>query len=287
MEQRLTYAAMHAHKDMPTRKKHIKKMFILIAALMVMLTAAPFIEGNAAPSSSQLGDTNIGYSSVKSSNDTKSHVTDLNKTILNLVIGAGVIIIALGVIKLIISLSDHSPMGKMNASTTIGLGLVCIGGASILETLQPVIDAADTPETQVDAVIDLISDAFFWPGVILIVVAIVKMILAFSEERPEGKMDSGKMFAAGLAVMSLSYILKGISAVAFKKDAAVEITKYIVNSVVFPMSVLVGAPLMLFGVLQFASAFKDEDAAGKHRATLMMVSALMLTSIGSILSIFT
>jgi len=263
------------------RGKHLlKKRQLSVAGmvLILMLMFTPLVAVHA--SSDEWG----GY--TEASGDEPEGINELNEELLKYMTAAGVVVVALGVVKFIMSLSDHAPMGKVSASTMIALGLVLVGGSQILATANAV-KAATTPQEQVKPIIEIVKFGFFWPGAFLTVVGIVKSIMSIMNERPEEKVEAGKMVGVGLALMGASFVVDNVADIALSDSTnkAGEVGGFIISNIIIPIAVITGTILFSFGMIRYAEAFKEEDAQGKSRAALVLITGLLLMSTYPILKL--
>lgn len=254
--------------------KHLlnrKKLSVAGVLLMFMLMLTPIVAVHA-------GSDDWGSYDAPSGAEPEG-INELNEELLKYMTAAGVVVVALGVVKLIMSMSDHAPMGKVSASTLIALGLILVGGSQILATANAV-KAATTPQEQVKPIIEIVKFGFFWPGVFLTVIGIIKSIMSIMNERPEEKVEGGKMVGVGLALMSASFIVDEVSKIAFSDSTnkAGEVGGFIIANIIIPIAVITGTILFAFGMIRYAEAFKEEDAQGKSRAALVLITGILLMS---------
>ena len=202
---------------------------------------------------------------------------------------AGVIVVALGVVKLIISLSDHAPMAKVSATTTISLGIVLITASQAVNIIQQASDPTADDATRVKNILGILSNGLLWPGVVLAVIGMFKNIFAIMHERPEEKMEAGKMIGIAAALMSASFIMDGIVdyTIGSKKPTNANVTGgyvsyFIIFDVIVPVAIIAGVLILAAGMFAFAQSFRDENPEGKARSTIIVITGLLLTMGGAI-----
>lgn len=259
----------------PARRTKMRMGFFAISFILFLLLTAPATQAKALNSA----DPDVLGNTVTSTLDPggKTSATRMNEHLLTYTTLAGVVVAVLGVIKLIMSMSDHSPMGKVTATSMIALGIALVAGSQLIDVVGKIDDNASEKDRAMP-VIKWFMDALFWPGVIIIVIGVFKNIMAIMHERPEEKVDAGKMVGAGIGLTAATYIGGKIVDAVFddKTKAAENVAGVVLYDVVCPIMVIVGGILIMLGLFNFAQAFKDENSEGKVRAGVMLTVGVLL-----------
>ena len=218
-------------------------------------------------------------------NDPEKAADSFNYTLITLLKAAGVIVAIIGVVRFLLAMAEPMPMGKTTAMSMIVLGLLMAGGIDILQTA---IESSrgKTPEAQATPVLNIMVKGLMWPGIMMVVIGIIKNITAIMGERPEEKAEAGKIAGAGIAFISLSFIVDGLKLAAFTQEgvaAANGMGGFIIGHVLIPVAIIMGAIIIIFSALKYEEAYKDESASEKSRATLSLTAGVLLVTISPIL----
>lgn len=278
------------------RIRHTGMQAARLACLMLIIGIIfGMMPSTAASADEKLGNyeahhyVSTGGTPVDTPDSPDSVVNEFNKFLMSLLRIAGIVVIVLGVIKLIMSLTDHAPMSKLNSTTMISLGLVMVGGSTVLDALTSLSSTASEKE-RVQPILDMIGEGFLWPGIILAAIGVFKCVLSIMNERPEEKVEGGKMAFIGAILASSSVAITAISDFVFagtdSTTTATNIGNYIINDIIVPVAMLIGGVIVAFGLFNFAQSFKDEDSSGKSRASIQLVVGLLMVSAGTVVKIF-
>lgn len=249
-----------------------KNVPLKIASLTAVFASAfPFITSLA----DEIGDFSSG--------DPSEVIGDFNDYLTGFLVAAGLVITALGVFKLISAMADRSPMGKLQATTLIGVGILLAGSIKVLESIS---DAATvqnaTAKDQVSPLVDIITTTTLMAGAVLVMVGVFKFVSAMANERPEEKAECGKFVAVGAVLCGASVICDSIVEKVTTDNTGKSLWDFIFSSLMTPIFLTVGGILLMTGIFSFGLAFRSEDAELKHRAAIEIAVGTLTGAAGVI-----
>lgn len=217
--------------------------------------------------------------------------TDVMPLLYTILTVAGVIVLILGSFMLITAMADGHSQGKIRAISILGLGLLMVSIESFATTLQKIdsgfkiIDTATNPNTinanNLEMLIDMVTTPLFYMGLILCFIAGLQLALAMATERIEEKIDSGKLIAIGLLLVTMSSLATGIAGIIISTNAssdnrAGQLLYLIVDMVVLPIAKIIGILLIPYGGIKVGLAMKEEDASAlTNSIKILLVGAIL------------
>lgn len=235
---------------------------------------------------------NNPYADAGAKSRLQSETSALTNFIMIFVRMAGIIVIAVGVIKLIMAFNEHMPMGKMQSMNIISLGIVLLSVSFTMTSIVTIFSGSSSTGTdmttdKLEPILDVLKAGFFIVGIILAMYGVIKIAASFQSERVEEKLEGGRMVAIAAALVSVGYIVDGIATAALGSPdtADTEVFKFIIKDIAVPITVIMAVPLLLASVLNFAEAYREDNPAAKTRAIPQFISGILMVSIGTILGI--
>jgi Na+-transporting methylmalonyl-CoA/oxaloacetate decarboxylase gamma subunit len=228
----------------------------------------------------------IGISGSTRAGDT-SAITGLNSSLISIGTYAGAIIVALGILKLILSMQDQNPASKATAAMMLGGGILILSFSTIITILGlDNMSSSTSPSEVTKNVLEVVGSGMTFVGAILVILAIFQIIMSFLNEQAEEKAAASKLLATGIAFLCGKNIMTSVYNIALGSSTKGEsIVKYIVN-LLSSIAVYIGAGLAIFGVYRLIMAFRDEDVNCKTQAAMMIGVSIVLMSMRVVYQMF-
>lgn len=120
-------------------------------------------------------------------------------------------------------------------------------------------------------------------GAVICALAILKIIMATSEENPQAKMNATLMLGAGIFFISLSGVLQvlGVSSSANYSNAYAMGSKIV--GIIGSMATYAGGALLALGILSYILAIAQENVDGQQKSTMVIGTSIALFSMSAIL----
>ena len=227
----------------------------------------------------------IGGSNIKQSGDITSSVNGINQVIYSIGTYAGALLIALAVIKIILSMQDSNPNAKAQASMMFGMGIIAISFSTIMSSLN--ISQNTSAYSLTSNAVDIIGKAMTFVGVILVVLSIYQFIMSFLNEQSEEKVAASRLLGTGIAFMAGSGILTRITNIILNNQGANKNT--VANSVFRALldiigntTTYIGVGLFIYGIFHLITAFRNEEIESKYKAGITIGVSIALMSMNVI-----
>lgn len=220
--------------------------------------------------------------------DPATKINDLNSFFTTAGIGVGVVLLVVGVIKLIMSLIDENPKGKMDASIFIGISAFFLGMSTVVETFK--VDSTTTVTNVTEKILTIIADICQYAGFALFVVTILLLIMAFAQEQPESMAKASTSAAVALGLTTVSSLIDVVKEQVFPSiesgaDAAGSITDIVVSFISSTVG-YVGITLVPLGVFKLIYSIRSEDTQERNTAIKILAVGVTLTAFKGVLFAF-
>lgn len=230
----------------------------------------------------------IGGGNIRQSGDLGSAVNGINEVLFDVGTYAGAILIALAVIKIILSMQDQNPNAKAQASIMLGMGIIAISFSAIMKGFNI---TANTSAAQVaQGALDIIGKAMTFIGVMLVALSIYQFIMSFLNEQSEEKVAASRLLGTGIAFMAGSAIVTQIAGIVINNKGTN--TNVIANTLVRAIFTIIGntasyigAGLFIYGIFHLITAFRNEEIESKMRAGVTIGVAIALMGFNGIIKI--
>lgn len=204
-------------------------------------------------------------------------VNKFNEYLLDAVSYAGYIVVALGIITLIIAFAEQNMSSKAKGSMLVAGGAIIISFAAVMENLK--IGTDTTGKSITEKSLTMIGTGMTLVGAILLAYSVIQYIMAFIHSTPDESANSSKGLAVGVAFSAGGGIMKGLKTILTSNNSSTAtIVKYVVYEVIAKAATYVGVGMLLYGVVTYLLAFRDESAEGKMKSSICFAVGLGLTS---------
>lgn len=209
-------------------------------------------------------------------------VSSLNDTFTNIIMYAGFIVIAIGIISIIMAMAESNSQSKAKGSLMIGGGIVFVSFSAVLDQLS--LGETATAESVTKSSLSIIGSGMTFVGAILAAYSIVQFIMSFINLSSEEKSNASKGLAVAIAFLSGSAIMSGITEIMEDGSASKSsaLTKYIINDIIGSATTYIGAGILIYAIFSLITAFKDEDISSKYQAGVLIGVGIALCSIKAI-----
>ena len=110
-------------------------------------------------------------------------------------------------------------------------------------------------------------------GAILLAYSVIQYIMAFIHSTPDESANASKGLAVGVAFSAGGGIMKGLKTILTSNNSSTAtIVKYVVYEVIAKAATYVGVGMLLYGVVTYLLAFRDESAEGKNEIKYLFCS---------------
>lgn len=218
-----------------------------------------------------------------------SSINSLNDILIGFGTAIGVIIITVGLIKLVMSLSEQNANAKQSASLLIGTGIFFISVTQVINALD-ITNNAQSGNTQAIAlkIVELISNLVSWAGGVLLAIAVIQMVMSIAQERPDDKVDATKLMGVSIGLLSVCTVAKTIASSAFRTASGGDGSTVLRLVVTFIANIAtyVGGGYVVLGVYHLISSIREDDSREKVVAIRFLLVGIGLISIKAILRYF-
>lgn len=211
-------------------------------------------------------------------------IEDLNSFLLDLLIYAGAIIIAVAIVKMVIAMQQQDSHSKMQATLLFGLGAAFVSSNAIITAIDIKNNSGD-PKKIVLNMAEVAGTVLKLVAIILIAIAILQMIMSFINEDSAQKADAGKLMAVGGILYSLKTILVEAADYAMQPAGIADVKNLIID-VIASVSGFVGVILAIYGIFQIVLSFKDQDSSQLQRNIVLLTVGIILSAMPLIFDAF-
>ena len=216
-------------------------------------------------------------------------INNLNSILETVGLSIGAILIAIALIRIIMSFATEDSKSKMDAGMMFGAGIIFISLTTVLKLLN--IDAAATGGSnagnQIAAnIIELLGNALTFVGVIVFLFAVFSLIVAIAQENSDGFSNASKLLMSGTAMIFGDGVLGIVKTLLIQgqKDANVwvrEIVNMIANVATW------GAlGFIICGVFKFVTGLRTEDDKDRNTGVRFFMVGIALLSIEGVFMLF-
>jgi hypothetical protein len=225
------------------------------------------------------------------STDAASSVTNLNKIFINIGVGIGALIIALAVLKLILSFSDQNSMSKMQASMMFGVGIFFMGISKVVDVLS-VTDTTTVSGIVSTILTGLLGPIFTYIGAIVTVLAVFALIMSIAHENPDEQTKAQTLLAIGVACLGANSILNALDKIVMvaTQDSAATVAPDLVvklgGSVISGVAFYIGMFALILSIFRLIMAIRTEETRERDTAIRGLMVGIALISFGGVLTLF-
>lgn len=235
-----------------------------------------------------------GYSDIKKVNDQLSgatintaieaigSLTDLMKSFL---LYAGGIVIAIAIVKLIISLGQHDSGARVKASMMLALGIVFVASDAVLEYLD-IKNTAMKAEDILTRLSTLASSTLKIAGAAVIAVSILMLLLSFANEDPRDQLESSKAIGISIGLYLAGSVISAVTDIIISSGTDIPIGQSIFQTVIqfiCGVAAFIGIILMVFGTYYLIMGMKDMDPRAQQKGATLLAIGFTLTMLNVIL----
>lgn len=115
----------------------------------------------------------------------KSQVSALNSTVQGFAGAVGAVLIAVAIMKYIMSIADESPQSKMNATLMLGGGIFFISMSGVLSVLNLNGNTIPSADTVAKHIVDILASLITYAGGGLLALGVFMYVMAISQENSD------------------------------------------------------------------------------------------------------
>ena len=211
------------------------------------------------------------------SNAGVASVNELNTYFTNAISYAGYIVVALGIISLILAFAESSMNSKARGSMLVAGGAIMVSFAAVMDKLRSGTDS--TGASVAKKTLTMIGTGMTLVGGILLAYSVIQYIMAFIHSTADESANASKGLAVGIAFSCGGGIMKGLKGIlASNSHGTTRIVKYVVYQVIANAATYVGVGMILYGIINYLLAYRDENVESKMKASIYFAIGLGLTS---------
>ena len=211
------------------------------------------------------------------SNAGVASVNELNTYFTNAISYAGYIVVALGIISLILAFAESSMNSKARGSMLVAGGAIMVSFAAVMDKLR--IGTDSTGASVAKKTLTMIGTGMTLVGGILLAYSVIQYIMAFIHSTADESANASKGLAVGIAFSCGGGIMKGLKGIlASNSHGTTRIVKYVVYQVIANAATYVGVGMILYGIINYLLAYRDENVESKMKASIYFAIGLGLTS---------
>ncbi len=217
-----------------------------------------------------------------------ANIENFNSMLLDLLLYAGAIIIAIGVMKLIISIQQQDSSSKLQASMLFALGITFTATNAIVNYLniKDTIGQNNGTQIVVKRLTTVMAKGLQVTAIILLVFGFSQLIMSFVNQDSNQKAEASKLLGVSVAFWSSKTILNNIVEAAMAPSGKGSVIKAVL-SIVATIAQFTGAVILGFGLFHLVFALKDHDSS-QYQSSIIATGAgaalllfpLILRSIG-------
>ena len=204
----------------------------------------------------------------------KSQVTTLNSTVQGFAGAVGAVLIAVAILKYIMSMADESPQSKMNATLMLGGGIFFISMSGVLSVLDLNANSTPSADTVAKHIVDILASLITYAGGGLLALGVFMYVMAISQENPDQQHKASTIL--GISTCMLAFA-------SFKNSIKDFVTSGDGDSAV---SLAIGGGILVLAVFRFVMSIREENSQDAHKAVLQFGVAIALLGFSGVLKLF-
>lgn len=233
--------------------------------------------------------TKVGdYSRGTSSSDAVKAVNDLNTILENLGLGIGAVLIAIAIVKIVISLADENAKAKLDAGMMFGAGILFISISGVLRVIN--ITGASVmkdPGAYIAAnVITVIGTALSYAGAIVFAIAVIMLVIAIAQENSDTYVNASKMIMAGVGMLFGKSLLSGIVKLLQTSNKEANDWVATILNLIANLATWGALGLICCGVFKLVMGIRSEDDRDRNTGIRFLMAGIALLSMRAIYEMF-
>lgn len=211
-------------------------------------------------------------------------VDTLNNTLKGFAGAIGAVLIAVAVLKYIMSIASENSQEKMNASLMFGGGIFFTSMSAVLTTLG-MSDLAEASASGVATKIcSVLGSLTTYAGAGLLALAVFMFIMAIAQENPDQQNKASTLLGISVAFLSFSSVAKKFASKAIG-GLRPDLVNFLISTIA-SVATYIGGGVLLFAIFKLVISIRDEQSQDRHKAGIMFGVAVSLLSFRVILRLF-
>lgn len=217
-------------------------------------------------------------------NAAKSQVTILNSTVQGFAGAVGAVLIAVAILKYIMSIADESPQSKMNATLMLGGGIFFISMSGVLSVLNLNGNSIPTANGVAKHVIDILASLITYAGGGLLALGVFMYVMAIAQENPDQQNKASTIL--GISTCMLAFASFKSSIKDFVTNGSGDSAVSLAISCITGVATIIGGGILVLAVFRFVMSIREENSQDAHKAVLQFGVAISLLAFSGVLKLF-
>lgn len=214
----------------------------------------------------------------------KSQVNTLNSTVQGFAGAVGAVLIAVAIMKYIMSIADESPQSKMNATLMLGGGIFFISMSGVLSVLNLNGNSMPTANDVAKHVVDILASLITYAGGGLLALGVFMYVMAIAQENPDQQHKASTILGISTCMLAFASFKSSIKnfVTSGDGDSAVSLAIGCITGV----ATVVGGGILTLAIFRFVMSIREENSQDAHKAVLQFGVAITLLGFSGVLRLF-
>ena len=205
----------------------------------------------------------------------KSQVNVLNSTVQGFAGAVGAVLIAVAIMKYIMSIADESPQSKMNATLMLG---------GVLSVLNLNGNSMPTANDVAKHVVDILASLITYAGGGLLALGVFMYVMAIAQENPDQQHKASTIL--GISTCMLAFVSFKSSIKNFVTSGDGNNAVSLAIGCITGVATVVGGGILVLAVFRFVMSIREENSQDAHKAVLQFGVAIALLGFSGVLRLF-
>lgn len=217
-------------------------------------------------------------------NAAKNQVTALNNTVQGFAGAVGAVLIAVAIMKYIMSIADESPQSKMNATLMLGGGIFFISMSGVLSVLSLNGNTIPSADTVAKHIVDILASLITYAGGGLLALGVFMYVMAISQENPDQQHKASTILGISTCMLAFASFKNSIKNFVTSGDGNSTVSLAI--DCITGVATVVGGGILVLAVFKFVMGIREENSQDTHKAVLQFGVAIALLGFSGVLRLF-
>lgn len=232
----------------------------------------------------------LGDYDYKGSEYATAGVENLNSILENLGLALGAILIAIAVIKLVLSFADENAKSKQDAGMMFGAGILFISISGVLNVLDiPSLSDANTRNPSVEIairILNVIGTTLTYAGTVVFAIAVIMLVLAIAQENSDSYVGASKMIASSVGMLFGDGLISAITGLLNSRTKNANVWVSTIVGLIADVATWGALGFICCGVFKIVTGIRSEDEKDRNTGIRFLMVGIALLSMRAILSMF-
>lgn len=233
----------------------------------------------------------VGGSNIKQTLTGQEATEKITDILTNVSSGIGAILVAVAVMKILLSMADENAKSRADAAMMLASGIFFLCLSGVLTMLGLDTGELASIDTVVENILSVIANFFVYAGIVMLVLTIITLIMSIIQEQPEQQARGVTMLGISIAMLSAKILVDSILEIAFEGGVLKEAvsSQDVINTMMdflIGVASYIGGGFVIFGILRIVMGIRTEDSRERDSGIKFLGVGVALIAFRIVLGFF-